>query len=94
MNMDKPAEKISFDDPRVQRRTATINGKTYGIVVLLYDLEASWHVAQATFMPSQYISILERSSWYTLRNATSLEATVNGLRQIHGFPDLSMGWRY
>lgn len=41
MNMDKPAEKISFDDPRVQRRTATINGKTYGIVVLLNDLEAS-----------------------------------------------------
>ncbi|KAJ5598751.1 alpha/beta hydrolase [Penicillium hordei] len=57
--MDKPAEKISFNDPHVQRRTATINGKTYAY---LY--------AEPVHKYSRTIFL------------------------IHGFPDLSMGWRY
>ena len=39
LEMDKRVDKISIHDPRLQRRTATINGKAYGIVVSLNDLE-------------------------------------------------------
>ncbi|KAJ5307726.1 alpha/beta hydrolase [Penicillium atrosanguineum] len=50
--MVEAVDKIKIEDPRVQRRSATIHGKTYGITKLPSDLE------------------------------------------IHGFPDLSLGWRY
>ncbi|KAK1147118.1 hypothetical protein N8T08_001857 [Aspergillus melleus] len=54
-------DKISvFDDPRVERRFATLNGKNYGY---LYSEPESGNYRATIFL-------------------------------IHGFPDLSMGWRY
>ena len=56
---DPRLEKITQDDPRVQRKTALLNGITY-----------SYLLAEPRGTP------------------------LNTIFLIHGFPDLSLGWRY
>ncbi|KAE8152012.1 alpha/beta hydrolase [Aspergillus avenaceus] len=72
-------DKINVtDDSRIRRNTATVNGKTYG----------------ASFRPFNFWENASNFCALGYLLAEPADGFSRTIFLIHGFPDISMGWRY
>lgn len=76
---------IEPEDSRIQHKTAVLNGNSYHY---LYGIPPSGKFRATVFLVSKSFS-----RWV---HAVCCNAMANGRPhlQIHGWPDLSLGWRY